>query len=275
MVQFATGRESRTFFGRDSNKGRMSDHMKVRERSIPWRHRRYKPPPTIHKTDLWAVLRDGGRSDLEPKQLSFLEVGSGADASPLPIYYAGDLKLVEQKCIAVIGTRDVSEIGRKRANRFARELTDDGIVVISGLATGVDSQALGAAIANGGRVIAVIGTPLNRAYPAANSEMQQEIYRDHLLISQFAVGEQTYPSNFVARNRTMAAISDASVIIEAGESSGTHHQAIECVRLGRWLGISKSVAEDSRLKWPAEFLDYPKCVVLESTAELVAKVYGE
>jgi DNA processing protein len=73
----------------------------------------------------------------------------------------------------------------------------------------------------------------------------------------------------------MAAITDASVIIEAGETSGTLHQASECVKLGRWLGISKSVAEDPRLSWPAQFKDYPKCVILESTAELLAKVYGE
>jgi len=207
---------------------------------------------------------------LEPKQLSLLEQGSGIDA----IYYSGNLSLVKERCIAIIGTRKVSDVGRKRANKFARELVDAGIVVVSGLAAGVDSQALGGAMTNGGRVIAVIGTPLDKAYPAVNGYLQEEIYRDHLLISQFAVGERTYPSSFPARNRTMAAITDASVIIEAGESSGTLHQASECVKLGRWLGISKSVVEDPRLTWPSQFIDYPKCVVLESTAELLAKVYG-
>ena len=71
----------------------------------------------------------------------------------------------------------------------------------------------------------------------------------------------------------MAAISDASVIIEASESSGTLHQASECVRLGRWLAISKGVVEDPRLTWPAKFLDYKRCIVLESTDQFLEKVY--
>lgn len=254
----------------------MGAHLVRRDRPFqPSQRRRYKAPSDIGRTDLWQILRQSSRGDLEPKQLSLLEQGSGIDARPLPIHYAGDLSLVKKRCIAVIGTREVSDIGRKRANRFARELVEAGIVVVSGLAAGVDAQALGGAMTNGGRVIAVIGTPLDKAYPAANAYLQEEIYRDHLLISQFAIGERTYPSSFPARNRTMAAITDATVIIEAGESSGTLHQASECVKLGRWLGISKSVVEDARLTWPAQFIDYPRCVVLESTAELVEKVYGE
>lgn len=274
-LQFATCPESRNVTQRESN-GRSMGAPLTRERSFePLPRHRYTPPASIQQTDLWQILRQSARGDLAPKQLSLLEQGTGADARSTPVYYAGDLDLVKDRCIAVIGTRNVTEVGRKRANKFARELVEAGVVVVSGLAQGVDAQALGGAITNGGRVIAVIGTPLDKAYPAANASLQEEIYRGHLLISQFAIGERTYPSNFVARNRTMAAITDASVIIEATESSGTLHQASECVKLGRWLGISKSVVEDSRLSWPAQFIDYPKCVVLESTAELLAKVYQE
>jgi DNA processing protein len=238
------------------------------------RKSRYVPPSQSGITDLRAILGRSSRGHLEPQQLSLLDQGRGDQAKPLPIYYAGEIGLVERRSIAVIGTRNVSELGRKRANKFARELVEAGIVVVSGLAAGVDAQALGGAMQNGGRVIAVIGTPLDKAYPAQNGGLQESIYREHLLISQFEVGERTYPSSFPARNRTMAAISDASVIIEASESSGTLHQASECVRLGRWLGISKSVVEDSRLSWPAKFLSYEKCVVLESTHDLVDRVYG-
>jgi DNA processing protein len=236
---------------------------------------KYIAPVDVRRTDLRAILGRSGRGALEAKQLSFIDQGTGDRAVPLPIWYAGDFDLVERRAIAVIGTRNVSDLGRKRANKFSRELVEQGIVVVSGLAAGVDAQALGSAIASGGRVIAVIGTPLDKAYPAANAELQQEIYRDHLLISQFEIGVRTFPSSFPARNRTMAAISDASVIIEASESSGTLHQAAECVRLGRWLGISKSVAEDPRLEWPSKFLSYEKCVVLESTDQFVERVYKE
>lgn len=238
------------------------------------RRPRYRPPVAIERTDLRTILGLGGRDKLEAKQMSFLDKGRGSAATAMPIWYAGDLGLVHRRAIAVIGTRDVSDIGRRRARKFARELVAADVVVVSGLAAGVDAEALSSAIAHSGRVIAVIGTPLDKAYPAQNASLQELIYRDHLLISQFEVGERTFQSSFPARNRTMAAISDASVIIEASETSGTLHQAAECVRLGRWLGISKSVAEDPRLEWPARFRSYEKCIVLETTEELLAKVYG-
>lgn len=276
MLQVARKMESRNLQVGESTGGKMGAHLMPSERPDQIDHRhRYKPPSKVCETDLRRILRQSSRGNLEPEQLSLLDSGSGPNATSMPIFYAGDLSLVADRCIAVIGTRDVTEIGRKRANKIARELVEAGIVVVSGLAAGVDAQALGAAMTNGGRVIAVIGTPLDKAYPAANGYLQEQIYRDHLLISQFPPGARTFPSHFPARNRTMAAITDASVIIEAGETSGTLHQALECVRLNRWLGISKSVVEDPRLKWPAQFIDYPKTVVLESTAELVAKVYGE
>jgi DNA processing protein len=236
---------------------------------------KYQPPYHVHKTDLRTVLEKGHRGGFGPSQLSLLDKGKGKSEDSLGIYYAGDLSLVERRCIAVIGTRKVSDDGRKRANKFARELVDAGIVVVSGLAAGVDAQALGRAMTDGGSVIAVIGTPIDRAYPAANARLQEHIYRDHLLISQFEIGTRTYPSSFPERNRTMAAISDGSVIIEASESSGTLHQAAECVRLNRWLGISKSVVDDKRLTWPAKFLDYERCLVLDSTERFVEKVYGK
>lgn len=235
----------------------------------------YLAPFHVETTDLKTILKMGHRAELEPAQLSLLDKGKRDDEDSLKIFYAGNIDLARKPCIAVIGTRNVTDLGRKRANRFARELVDAGIVVVSGLAAGVDAQALGGAMQNGGSVIAVIGTPIDKAYPAANASLQQRIYRDHLLISQFAIGERTYPSSFPARNRTMAAISDGSVIIEASESSGTLHQAAECVRLNRWLGISKSVVEDERLTWPSKFLDYKRCLVLESTEEFVEKVYGK
>lgn len=229
----------------------------------------------VEKTDLRQILAETGRAKLEARQLSLLDKGTGVNAVPMPIWFAGDIALTRRKAIAVIGTRKVTENGRKRANKFARELAENNVIVVSGLAEGVDFQALTAAIRAGGQVIAVIGTPIDKAYPAKNAELQELIYRDHLLISQFEVGERTYPSSFPARNRTMAAISDASVIIEASETSGTLHQAAECVRLGRWLGITKSVVEDPALEWPAKFLGYEKCIVLEDTRELLKRVYGE
>jgi DNA processing protein len=252
----------------------MGVHVMEKEFAPRTRGTRYHPPVEVGRTDLRTILALSDRGNLEAKQMSFLDKGKGETATALPIWYAGTLDLVRRPAIAVIGTRNVSDIGRKRASKFARELVQAGVVVVSGLAAGVDAQALSSAVDSGGKVIAVIGTPIDKAYPAANSALQEEIYRRHLLISQFEIGERTFPSSFPARNRTMAAISDASVIIEASETSGTLHQAAECVRLGRWLGITKGVAEDPRLEWPSRFRSYEKCVVLESTSDFLARIYG-
>jgi DNA processing protein len=102
---------------------------------------------------------------------------------------------------------------------LARKLSDAGIVVVSGLAYGVDTVAHTAALAQGGKTIAVLGTPLDKASPSENSDLQESIYREHLLISQFSSGEKTHRSNFPLRNRLMATISDATVVMEASDAS--------------------------------------------------------
>ena len=185
------------------------------------------------------------------------------------LWCVGDTSLVARKCVAIVGTRDVSLDGRARSRQLARKLATAGVVVVSGLAKGVDTEALTAAIEAGGKVIAVIGTPIDRAYPSENKQLQERIYREHLLISQFAPGERVYPSNFPERNKLMAAISDATAIIEAGDTSGTLHQAAECVRLGRWLFIARSVVSDPLLQWPKRFLGEPKVRTLNSVEDVL------
>jgi DNA processing protein len=139
---------------------------------------------------------------------------------------------------------------------------------MSGLARGVDTSALTSAMEAGGRVVAVIGTPLSKAYPAENACLQTEIYSRHLLISPFQEGETVYRSNFPKRNRVMALLSDATVIVEASDTSGTLHQAAECLRQDRWLFILKSVVDDDRLTWPKKFLGKPKVAILSNTEDI-------
>lgn len=221
------------------------------------------------------LLAGTARAALGAKQLDWVNaVTTQPTGEGSKVFLAGDAELLKRRCISVIGARDVSDLGRSRARKLSRQLAELDVVVVSGLADGVDTEALTEAISTGGRVIAVIGTPLDQAYPAKNKRLQETIYHDHLLVSQFESGSRVFPSNFPARNRTMAALSDATVVIEASDSSGTLHQAAECVRLGRWLAIAKSVVDDPTLKWPKQFLDYPKCLQLESTTQLTAAVYG-
>jgi DNA processing protein len=122
----------------------------------------------------------------------------------------------------------------------------------------------------GGHVVAVIGTPLDKAYPAENKLLQEEIYRDHLLVSQFRNGQRVFRNHFPERNKLMAALSDGTVIIEAGETSRTLHQAAECVRIGRWLFLAQAVIDDKSLSWPTRFTSYEKYRVLRRTEDLLA-----
>lgn len=201
--------------------------------------------------------------------------------SPKEIFYKGDFSLLEsERRIAVVGSRKVSEFGIRRAEFITKYLVERGIVVTSGLAEGIDTVAHKTAIRCGGRTIAVLGTPLNKTFPASNRDLQQEIGEHHLLISQFSENYPVTPKNFPIRNRTMALISDATIIIEAAQNSGTRHQGWEALRLGRSLYIMENIIQDKSVKWAKEMLDYGAQVltrenyaeVIEDTPYLTAKV---
>lgn len=235
----------------------------------------YIPPSPQHAIAMRDLLEFIGRDALEDRQYTMLNIDASATTDRGPrINYAGDLAVLKGPSIAVIGARDASEGGKRRAYQLGKQLAERGVTVVSGLAAGIDRAALEGAIDVGGKVAAVIGTPIDAAYPAANKRLQELIASKHLLISQFANGSRVFPSNFPARNRTMAALTDASVIIEASESSGTLHQAAECKRLGRWLAIAQSMIHSGRAEWPNKFLSYEKCHVLISTSGLIEAVYG-
>jgi DNA processing protein len=126
-----------------------------------------------------------------------------------------------------------------------------------------------AAIAAGGYTIAVLGTPLDQFYPKANHDLQQTLMREHLVVSQFPVGYPVTPKNFPIRNLTMALLTDATVIVEAGEKIGTVHQGWEALRLGRLLFLLESVAKDPSLSWPKEMIRTGAQVLSRSNLEEV------
>ncbi len=185
------------------------------------------------------------------------------------LYLAGDRSLLSRTSVAIVGSRKVSPEGARLAAALAKELARCGIVTMSGLAEGVDEAAHAAAIAAGGRTIAVIGTPLSRVYPAKHALLQQQIYSDHLLISPFRDGEKTFPSHFPERNRVMAMLSRATVIIEASDTSGSLHQAVECEKSGKRLFIARSVLENSRLTWPGRF---KSAIAFDNPIDVIADV---
>ncbi|GJE74490.1 DNA-processing protein DprA [Methylorubrum suomiense] len=239
-----------------------------RERGGPARPR-YRLSVPVDRIELQALIRETGRTVGNDKQFDLLRSYGSKDAY---VHFAGDIGLLKKKAVSIVGTRDVSEDGARRAARLARELVGAGVIVMSGLAKGVDTAALSSARSAGGSLAAVIGTPLQKAYPIENSELQTEIADKHLLLSPFAEGEAVFKGNFPKRNRVMALLSDATVIVEASDTSGTLHQAAECIRQGRWLFILKSVVEDPGISWPQRFLKENRTVVVENMDDILSRI---
>ncbi len=177
--------------------------------------------------------------------------------SPPKLFTIGPMEIpLPRPRVAIIGSRKASSEGLETAKELARKLSKKGVVIVSGLAEGIDTAAHTATIEAKGRTIAVLGTPLDRVYPQKNSQLQKEIMEDHLAVSQFPVGYPIQRRNFVLRNRTMALIANASIIVQAGETSGSLHQGWEALRLGRPLFIWKSVARDPSLNWAKKMMWY-------------------
>jgi DNA processing protein len=189
--------------------------------------------------------------------------------APARLFVSGDIDFLKLGFrVSIVGSRKASEEGKRRARRLARLVCSRGGVVVSGLAAGIDTAAhVGAIDESEGRTIAVLGTPLDKFYPRANTELQRVIMEKHLCISQFPLGYPTQPRNFPMRNRTMALVSDATVIIQAGEGSGSISQGWEALRLGRGLFISKCLVGDSKLKWPKDMIAYGAQVLSDESMD--------
>ena len=176
------------------------------------------------------------------------------------LYYQGWWDLVESRSVAVVGTREPTKEGIARATRLVKELVKDNFTIVSGLASGIDTIAHETAIEKGGRTIAVIGTPLSQVYPKDNAELQRKIAREFLLISQVPVKRyerQDYRRNrlfFPERNITMSALTETTIIVEAGETSGTLIQARAALNQGRKLFILDNCFRKG-LSWPQKFAD--------------------
>ena len=177
------------------------------------------------------------------------------------LYYQGWWDLVASRSVAVVGTRRPSRAGLSRTRRLVRELVENDFTVVSGLAAGIDRMAHETAIEEDGRTIAVIGTPLSHVYPRDNADLQRHISEHFLIVSQVPVKRyeaQDYRRNrlfFPERNVTMSALTEATIIVEAGETSGTLIQARAAIKQGRQLFILDSCFRNPRLSWPMKLAE--------------------
>jgi DNA processing protein len=175
------------------------------------------------------------------------------------LYYQGFWDLVETRCIAVVGTRKPSQVGIKQARELVQYLVQEKWTIVSGLAEGIDTVAHTTALEERGNTIAVLGTPICDVYPRKNKSLQDQLARGFLVVSQVPVMryyQQSWQQNrlyFPERNITMSALTEATIIVEAGNTSGTLIQARAALQQGRKLFILDRCFQNPALAWPKRF----------------------
>lgn len=141
---------------------------------------------------------------------------------PQILYYKGDLKLLKEPAIAIIGSRDISQYGKNVGRNFIKEIALRDIVVVSGMAKGADRLAHEETLNAGGKTIAVMGTGFNHIYPVENVDIYNRILAEGgLVITEFSNEVEFKSSNFPYRNRIISGLSNAVLILEAKYRSGT------------------------------------------------------
>lgn len=141
---------------------------------------------------------------------------------PIVLFYKGDISIVDEYSIAIVGSRNCSDYGRKCADFISNEIAIRKICIVSGLAIGIDSIGHIAALNNKSNTIAIIGNGLDNIYPSKNKKLAESIIKNGgLIISEFVVGTKPFKQNFPRRNRIISGLSDSVIVIEGSKKSGS------------------------------------------------------
>ena len=188
-------------------------------------------PSVVHRAQAWlADARNGlvalGDDDY-PKAL--LEIAD----PPTILYTVGDVSLLNLPAIAIVGSRNASQQGAADAERFGRALSDFGFSIVSGLALGIDAAAHRGGLSGRSRSIAVVGTGLDRVYPAANRQLAHALADHGVVVSEFPLGTPPVASHFPRRNRLISGLSRGVLVVEAAMKSGSLTTARLALEQGR------------------------------------------
>lgn len=208
--------------------------------------------------------------------------------APVALWVAGDASLLLRPQVAVIGSRSAGPVGLANARAFARDLTAAGLVVTSGLADGVDGAAHAAALEAGGPTIAVVGTGPDRIYPRKHLALARAIVDQGAMATEFPPGTSARPDHFPRRNRIIAGLSLGTLVIEAGEKSGSLITARFAAEQGREVfavpgsihnplaeGCHRLIADGARLVQRADdVVQVLAPAALELGRELAARLGG-
>ncbi len=174
---------------------------------------------------------------------------------PFVLYAMGDVHLMSEPAIGIVGTRAPTDYGRRVASRLSYELARAGYGIASGMAKGIDAVAQAAALDAGGATVGVLGHGIDKIYPPENQRLFHRVRERGLLISELAPGEEPLAGNFPRRNRLIAALSAGVLVVEMGEKSGARHTVEFALELGKEvfavpgpIGSAVSVGTNQLLK---------------------------
>jgi DNA processing protein len=165
--------------------------------------------------------------DIYPKRLKEI------NQPPPVLFIKGTINVEDDWAVSVVGTRKITPYGRQVTAEIARFLAENGVTVVSGLARGVDAIAHQTAVQSGGRTFAILGSGVDVIYPPEHRKLAEEISKQGAVISDYPMGTQPESSNFPPRNRIIAGLSLATIVVEAGETSGALITAKFAVDQGR------------------------------------------
>ena len=253
---------------------------------------------SIIKPDIASEIGNGIADDIIAPALSWLADDSNhvvtlADSDypqallnipdpPLLLYVKGRLDLLNRPALAVVGSRSATPQGIHNAEAFARSLSDAGLCIISGMAQGIDAAAHRGALTGRGNSIAIVGTGLDKVYPAANRELAHMLAKQGALISEFPLGTPPLAANFPRRNRLISGMSLGCLVVEASLQSGSLITARLALEQGREVfAIPGSIhAPQSKgchalLKQGAKLAETAQDILEELGGQLVAAVPPE
>ena len=153
--------------------------------------------------------------------------------APLGLHIIGDMPDDTYNKVGLIGARKCTQYGAMNAYKFGKELGQNNVVVVSGMALGIDSMAHKGALDGNGKTIAVLGCGLDIVYPPSNKGLRDEIINNGCIISEYPIGTPPYPANFPTRNRIISGISDAILVVESAKKSGTLITVGQALEQGR------------------------------------------
>jgi DNA processing protein len=211
----------------------------------------------------------------EARLVTVMDEGYPANLRLIPnlppfLFHRGDFREEDTRSVAVVGTRQPSDAGVSRAAQMARLLAERGVTVISGLARGIDTVAHRAALAAGGRTIAVLGTGITRAYPAENRELAEEITRSGVLVSQFWPTRPPGRDTFPRRNVVTSGISQGTVVIEASSTSGAKMQARLAIEHGKKVFLVRSLVTNQ--PWASDYVLRRGAIEVGDVDEVIARL---